>query len=226
MRNNSIALRYDFENAAMVFAKAFNITPEQVKTQFKLTQSYLRLEQPFSTTSTNMNFPVLNNIQSASGTQFITEKRLNQQDSFIPTMVGIFVAAPASSTDAAFTPYAYLSPSVFGTANANAMRTFYNGFLSISVNNIVVTPAWDVLKHWASNQTQLLTAAPASGAVVEQQYQDSDGYFPMQPYVALIGSKNIQINIAQPAAPSAITASSRAIIIFQGILAQNSTVVV
>lgn len=224
MRNNSMALRFDYENAAAIFAAAFGKGVEETKKEFKLTQSFLRLEQPLSTSSAMLNFPVLNNIQSAAG-QFITEQRLNQQDSFIPTAMGIYVAAPASASDATFKLYSYLNPTIFGAANAAAMQVIYNGKLAITVNNDVKIPAWDVFKHWSSNQTQQ-TAALAAGVVVDQFYGGEDGKYPMQPYVALIGSKNIQINVFFPTAPSAITANARLCIWFDGILAQNSTVVV
>jgi hypothetical protein len=90
----------------------------------------------------------------------------------------------------------------------------------------VYIPAWDLHKHYVANQTQQLVSPETSAANVEQFYGCEDGKYPMQPYVALIGSKNIVINVTFPAAPTAITANSRLILFFDGILAQNSTVVV
>ena len=223
MRNNSIALRYDFENAALVFAKAFNMPVEQTKSQFKLTQSFLRLEQPLLTTSTVLSFPVLNNIQSANGIQYPTEQRLNQQDSFIPTSIGIYVAKPTGPTDAAFKIYSYLNEVAF--TQAAAMQALYNGYLSLTVNNVVVSPKWDLWKHWDSDTTQQ-TGAFGAGSPGDEFHGSIDGKFPMQPYVALIGSKNINLQITMPAAPTAVDANSRVVILFEGILAQNSTVVV
>ena len=221
-RHNSIALRYDYENAAVTFAKAFKITVEQAKRSFKMTQSYLRLEQPISTTNAVITFPVLANIQGATG-QYITEQRLNQQDSFIPTEFGFYVAKPASNTDGAFRIYSYLNQSVF--TNAGAMTALYNGQFKITVNNDVLVPAWDVWRHWDSDTTQQ-TGAFGAGSPGDEFHGSADGSFPMQPYVAMIGSKNIQINLTMPAAPTAVDANARAIIIMRGILAQNSTVVV
>lgn len=223
MRNNSIATRMEFEQAALEFAKVFNTSVDMVKKTFKLTQSYLRLEQPITATSTQINFPILNNVQTGGGVQFNTEVRLNQQDSFLPSSIGIYVALPSGATDSAFKIYSYLNPFIF--SNAAAMVALYNGSLKLTVNNVVYTPKWDLWKHWDSNQTQQ-TAAAASGFPVDEFHGSIDGKVPMQPYVALIGSKNNELVLNLPNAPSAVNANSRIIVWFEGFLAQNSTVVV
>ena len=64
-------------------------------------------------------FPILNNIQN-QGVQFNTETRLNSQDTFVPTEVGIFLCNPSSAVDATFKPITWASPFTF--ANAAAMQ--------------------------------------------------------------------------------------------------------
>lgn len=224
-RTNSIAMRYDFENAASVFAQAFGMTIAAVKSTFKLTQSFLRLEQPFTTANATLTFPVLNNIQAASG-QYPTEQRLNQQDSFIPTKMGVYINPAASATDVISKLLAYPNPTILTAPNAIAMQVLYNGKMVLTVNNVVYIPAWDIFKHYCANQTQQNVATATATDNVDQFYGDEDGKYPMQPYVALIGSKNIQLQIQMPAAPTAIAANSRCVVWFDGILAQNSTVVV
>ena len=218
---NSIAGRMDFEIATQLFANAFNIKPEQVIKEFRLSQSRLRLEQPLVTTSTLYTFPVLVNIQNQAQA-FNTEIRLNLQDSFIPTHVGIYVAAPSSSTDATFLLKSYLNPFVF--TNAAAMGSLYNGQFKIMVNNVQYINNWPVMWHWNSPETQQ-TAAAGAGSPIDQFEGDEYSLKPMQPYVLLIGSQNIQINITVPVAPTAVDANSRFVVVFDGILAQNSTVV-
>lgn len=231
---NSIAAREDFRIAAQIFGNAFN--PPQLSngqpnpnyrsdfdpvTAFRLSQSALRLEQPTTNTSTQYNFPVLVNIQNQAQA-FNTEIRLNQQDSFIPTHVGFFLALPSGTTDTTFKLMTYPNPVVL--TNATQMQAYYNGNLSIMINNVQYTQKWDLQRHWQTNQTQQ-TAALGAGSPEDQFNGADDAFYPMQPFILLIGSQNIQLNITLPASPTTVDANSRLVIILRGILAQNSTVV-
>lgn len=223
--SNSIAARMDFENAVRIFDNAFNPNHRQdvdVVSLFRLTQSELRLEQPLVTTSTQYLFPVLVNINNQATTAFNTEVRLNLQDSFVPTHVGIFLAKPTSSTDTAFALESYPNPFIF--TNSQQMYALYNGQMQIVINNNRYTQNWDLWRHYKANQTQQ-TAAPGAGSPLDQLDGSEDGFYPMQPYVLLLGSQNIELTIKVPVAPTAVDANSRFVIKFRGILAQNSTVV-
>jgi hypothetical protein len=231
---NSIAAREDFNVAAQIFNNAFNpmllsngmpnpnYNPAfDSVSAFRLSQSVLRLEQPQVSTSTQYLFPVLSNIQNQAAA-FNTEIRLNIQDSFVPTHVGFFPVLPGSSTDTTFKLLTYPNPAIF--TNATQMQAFYNGSMSIMINNVQYTQKWDLWRHWQTNQTQQTTALGANSP--EDQFMGSDdGFYPMQPFILLIGSQNIQVNINLPVAPTAVDANSRLVLMFRGILAQNSTVV-
>lgn len=218
---NSIAARDDFEHAAMLFAESFGFSsPAEAIKQFKLTQSALRLEQPLLANTNQYRFPILNTEPSPGGQIFNTELRLRQQDTFVPTHVGLFLAAPASTSDATFRLYSY--PNQFVFANALQMRALYNGEMKIMVNNYQYTYSWDLQRHWKSNQTQQ-TAAFGAASPEDQDDFSCDGFFPMQPYVLFGGAQNVQITINLPAAPTAVDANSRYVMIFRGVLAQNST---
>lgn len=78
--------------------------------------------------------------------------------------------------------------------------------------------------HWHSPETQQ-TAAAGAGSPVDQFIGDDYALKPMQPFVLLIGSQNIQVSVQLPVAATAVDANSRLVIVFDGILAQNSTVV-
>lgn len=231
---NSIAARDDFNVAAHIFQEAFNPQFDadgnpnprynrrfNAVTAFRLSQSVLRLEQPCVTTSTLYNFPVLTNIQNQAQA-FNTEVRLNIQDSFVITHVGFFLALPSSSTDTTFKLMTYPNP--FVLTNEVQMQAYYNGFLSIMINNNQYTQKWDLWRHWKTNQTQQ-TAALGAGSPEDQFDGADDGFYPMQPFILFIGSQNIQLNITLPVSPSAVDANSRLVIMLRGILAQNSTVV-
>jgi len=216
---NPIAARENFKNAVMIFENAFKDVTNVVEA-FKLTQSSLRIEQPISATTTLYPFPILKNQNNAAGTIFNTELRLNMQDTFVPTEVGLFVALPTSSTDAAYRLHSYPNQAVF--ANAVQMRTLYNGQLIISVNNYQYTYSWDAQRHWVTNQTQA-TAAFGPGSPEDQNNFADDGFYPMQPYVLFGGAQNVEVSLRVPVAPTAVDANSRLIAIFRGVLGQNST---
>ena len=181
---NSIAAREDFNTAVQVFANSFNpmylsngvpnpnYNPNfDPVNAFRLAQSYIRLEQP-ATTTTLYNFPVLNNIQNQNA-QFTTERRLALQDTFVPTHVGFFLGLPATAAlnDTAWKPLTYTNP--FILTNATQMERFYNdGTLSITINNVTYITDWDLWRHWKTNQTQQTQALGANAP--EDQVDGAD----------------------------------------------------
>lgn len=232
---NGIVAREDFKIASRIFANAFNPVklangdpnPKYVKdwdpvSAFKLTQSELRLEQPLVSTSALYTFPVLSNIQNQAQ-QFPAEIRLNLQDSFVPTRLGVYVALTTGTADTTFKLQTYFNPTIF--ANSIAEEALYNGQLKLMINNVQYINGWGLTRHRKVNQTQQ-TVTPIATGVVENQFDGSeDGLYPMQPFVLLLGSQNIQLNIALPNAITAVDANARLILRFEGVLAQNSTVV-
>jgi hypothetical protein len=163
--------------------------------------------------------------EAGAGGIFNNEQRLNLQDTFVVSQMGIFVSAPASAVDVAYRLCTYPNQVLFGAANAAALRALYNaGQIKITVNNIVYTPTWDVFRHLYQPETQE-TAALGAGSPDDQQAGKYDGFYPMEPNFNLIGSKNNVIQLQMPIGLTAILANSRIEIIFRGVLAQNSTVV-
>lgn len=215
---NAISARDDFQHAVAVFQAAF--PGRDVINDFKLTQSELRLEQPLVANQNQYTFQIMDNQPGAGGQIFNTEIRLRMQDTFVPTMLGLFIALPASTSDATFRLYSY--PNQFIFANALQMRALYNGQVKIMVNNYQYTYGWGLQRHWCSNQSQQ-TAAFGAGSPEDQNRFDDDGFFPLQPFVLFGGAQNVQINIILPAAPTAVDANSRYVMRYYGVLAQNST---
>lgn len=232
---NGIILREDFKTAVKIFQNAFNprfSAPGQLNpkydpnwdpiTAFKLTQSELRLEQPLVANTSTFLFPVLSNIQNQAQ-QFPSEIRLNLQDSFVPTRLAVYVALPSSATATNFLLYNSFNPTVF--ANAVAENGFFNGQLKLMINNSQYINGWGLVRHKTVNQTQQVVT-PLVATDVEQQFDGAnDGMYPVQPFVLLLGSQNIQLTIQLPAALTAVDANARIVLRWEGILAQNSTVV-
>lgn len=211
--------RMVFDNSRRALKKAFADVPNLDTDLFKLTQSYVRLEQALVAGQTLYTFPVLAN----QGATFNTEQRLNLQDSLVISSIGVFLALPTSATDAAFKLFAYPN-FFFFAANAAPAQALYNGRLNISVNNNTILPAWDLQRHWSTTDVQQ-NAAVAAAVFQDKQNGSEDGYYPCEPNLVLVGSKNYQVTIQLPAGLATVSALSRVVVVFRGILAQNSTVV-
>jgi hypothetical protein len=97
--------------------------------------------------------------------------------------------------------------------------------MAISVNNRTIVPSWGIYKHLAVPQFQQGTSSSATNGGIDQFDGTDQGYYPMEPNVVLVGSKNNQISLNLPSAIGTLQASvaPRIVVIFQVILAQNVT---
>jgi hypothetical protein len=192
----------------------------------KMTPSFLRGEMAMSTSLASYHIPVLVNDQQ-NGTQFNTEKRLNLQDIFVTTEIGVFIAKPSSSTDTTFKTFTYENQIVFSTSKA-VLPTLWNGTLSLTINNDTVLPAWDIQRNYfAPIQQQATNAyyATTGPAFVDSLDMSKHGYAPCEPNLVINGAANIQFNLNLPAAISTVDTNARIIVIQRGLLCQNCTTV-
>ena len=191
--------------------------------QAVLSQSYIRSEVAMSTSTTSYQIPILVN-STGSNTNFATNNLLNLQDAFVVSSIGIFVSIPASSSTTAFRLYTYPNTTAFSTAGAaTALYNLYNGKLSVVVNNRQIVPAWDLYRHLYVPQTQ---QGAASTATTQDENDATEfGYYPVEPNIVLVGSKNNVISLELPGAISTLEAGTapRIVVIMRGILAQNVT---
>jgi hypothetical protein len=191
--------------------------------QAVLSQSYIRSEVAMSTTTTSYQIPILVNSVGA-GTNFATNNLLNLQDAFVVSSIGVFVAIPAASTTTAFKLYTYPSAVDISTSGAAAaLYNLYNGKLSVVVNNRQIVPSWDLYRHLYVPQTQAASASTAT--TIDQNDATEFGYYPCEPNIVLVGSKNNVVSLELPGAISTLQASTapRIVVIMRGILAQNVT---
>jgi hypothetical protein len=195
-----------------------------------LSQSTLRLEVLAAVNTTIYKFGVLVNDQSNGQQPSPTEVRLNLQDAFYAASMQVLIGLKQTPADTAWPVHSYPNPAVFTTSGAAvALYNLYNGQLNLTVNNKIITPSWDILRHYKSNQTQGTGATQATGPV-DQFDGGLDAGFPVEPNLVLIGSKNNVLQINLPAAIGVLqatpsTAQTPIVIIFRGVLAQNVTVV-
>jgi hypothetical protein len=191
--------------------------------QAVLSQSYIRSEVAMSTSTTSYQVPILVN-STGSNTNFATNNLLNLQDAFVVSSIGVFVAIPAASTTTAFPLYTYPNTTAFSTSGASAaLYNLYNGKLSVVVNNRQIVPAWDLYRHLYVPQTQ--QGAASTATTIDQNDSTEFGYYPVEPNIVLVGSKNNVISLELPGAISTLQASTapRIVVIMRGILAQNVT---
>lgn len=208
---SQIGQRLVFQNAKAAIKNAGLSTSKAV-----LSQSYLRFEAPLSTGTTSYKFDVLVNEQT--NPNYTTQFKLNLQDAFVCSEIGIFVAKPSSATDTTFQLVTYPNAVIFSTANtATSLYTLYQGNLQLLVNQRQILTGWDAYRHYNVPQTQ------DSATANDQQDGSASAFYPMEPNVVFVGSKKNDLTLNIPAALAAVEANSRVIVIMRGILAQNVT---
>lgn len=220
---STVGTRLAFEKAKEAIQRAgFSLG------QAVLSQSYLRLEVALSTTVTNYQFPVLiNDVSSTNTAAFNTEQRLQLQDAFYVSSIGLFFAKPSSSTATDFQLVTYPNRLIFSAANtATSLFNWYNSSLSLTVNNRVIVPQYDLYRHYSTPITQQVNApyyAANTANWFDAQDGGTSGFYPIEPGWVLVGSKQNQLTVQLPAAMAAIETNSRAVLILRGHNAQNVT---
>ena len=192
----------------------------------KLSQTTIRLEVGLSTASNVFTFAVTPNQANTGNIQYPTEQRLNLQDSLISSEYGIFVGKAANDNDVNFPLRTYGNTQDFTAAAANALNNIFysNGSFQVKVNNDIIIPYRDLFNHLYRGQTQQ-TAALGAGSPGDQIRGAEDGFVTQEPNILLIGSKNSIPQIVLPGNLTVVDAGTRSILLFRGILAQNSTVI-
>lgn len=205
----------------------------------KLTPSYLRFEAKLNRTETQYSFPIVVTQQGTNTTQSPTEQRLQLQDSFfishIQYAIQIYTGTGVGDLYR-YVPFTYPSNlgNVDGAFGSYGAYRLWGGYLRFTINNDVVLTGWDCYRHLYVPQTQnqaWINPFPISQFFnAYDEYDGSqDGYYPMEPNIVLIGSRNNELNLILPESlGTAIGTGStdvRAIITVRGVLAQNSTTV-
>lgn len=214
---DSVSARMIFDDARQTITNAYGAAAVE---KFVLTKSTLRLEQLIVAGQTQYTFPVLT-FDTQVAPPFATEIRLKQQDTFIVSHMMYYLALPTGAADTAFIPLTYESPFLTG-ANAIPMRALWSGDIKITIANYVYVYNWDLFQHYYAPQTQQ-TAAIGAGSPIDQRRLNDDGFEPVQPTVAFLGTEDNLIQVNLDAAPASFNANARIGIMFRGVNAQNST---
>jgi hypothetical protein len=194
-----------------------------------LVQHTIRGEVQLSTNATQYNIPVLQNSQGQGvNAATPTSNLLSLQDAFVCTSLGVLMAKKASLTDVAFDTYAWLPANVFSTSGTAAagVGIYANGSIKLTVNQAVIAPYWDLMRHYNSSRTQPATAADytASGInYIASKDSSTDGFYPVQPGWFFDGAGNVQMTLQLPGAPAAVEPYQFAVFQMRGFLLQNAS---
>jgi hypothetical protein len=161
-----------------------------------------------------------------NGAVRVNEKRLALQDLFICTELAVmFGVGSATTTNTKL--YSYNNGNIFSTSTSAAdLLSLYNGYLSLSVNNELVLPAWDVLRHYFVPQTQGSVGVTAQTIFpIDQVDMENSPFYPVEPGIVMNGAANINFQLTANGAPAAITTNSFLCVVQRGILCHNTTTV-
>lgn len=201
-----------------------------------LTQGEVRVEIELNANNNIYQFAVTpNQTNSNNGQVFNTEIRLPLQDSLCATEMQIFVMRPLSLVDAVLTPAqdgtlgllrTYGNTQDF-TANAAQTldSTFYShGQFQFTRNGVKIVRNRGLVNWWYKGQTQQ-TAALGANSPGDQIQGVEVASCTLQPNIVLIGSSDNEPLIKLPSNLAVVDSFTRAVIIFKGPYAQNSTVI-
>lgn len=211
----------------------------QGKGNVRLTRSTLYLSKAINAASTSYSFDVL---ETQNATLQSNEIRLNLNDEFIITELGIYVEAAlvdvTNTTTYGSRLLTYAPWELKSTlAGINAV---WNGALQISVNNVVYLDKFDTAKCQRIPTTlygNFVAATAAITAVNSTQAShnyEEDGMVNIEPMLTLSGSKKNNIILTLPSAitaPAAVTIKTasgdvsiqptRVVLVARGLNAQN-----
>ena len=209
------------------------------KGNVRLTQSSLFLTKDINSQVTTYNFDVL---ETQTQTLQPDEIRLNINDEFIITTLGMYLVAETTYTNAetgivkkgtkllTYAPFENKGTVV-------GLQNFYAGALQISVNNIVYLDKYDVRKHEFLPRTQFANFITPNQATLPSNDYSKNAMFPMEPLLTLSGAKKNNITLTIPESISAqswelicdngdkiLTDVTRVGILMRGLNAQNGSV--
>jgi len=198
----------------------------------RVTQSYLRSEIILNPNLTNYSFGILDrDIPVGATGLFPTEQRLKQQDVFFTYSLGFYILCASTSggnTSFLYELMTFPNPNFYGSFGINLdlmVGLWTSGSLQVSVNNDVLTPAWDLKKHFFVPETQINTTTwPANSAYFNEVNYEHNGHCIVEPNWIINGGNNNQYVITYPQSISNIGLTSgnfRLVLDWRGFLAQN-----
>ena len=167
---------------------------EKVNKFPRITQSTLLLTKAISATTTNYQFDILD---SQTTTLQTNEIRLNINDEFTVTHIGIFLQGIANTGATKLMSYA---PFELDATKAGTLNGLFDGTLKISVNNVVYIDKWDTRKHEVVPMAQHHPLVGTTLSAQIAQFSSKEYLYPVEPLITLSGAKKNQIELNVPSA--------------------------
>lgn len=195
-----------------------------------LSQSDLIVEILLNQNKTQYQFSINVGNNAAGQAQGVQERRLALQDVFFVAQVGYHMRVAATSggsTDFQSQLFSHPPGWFFGGINLNRAVALWDGNLSLDINNRVVVPEWDLMRHYEAPQTQYPTfstfVATQPYPVNDEFYGGQSGMYPTEPMWILDGSYDNKLGVAynQALNTSGLAGSIYMRVTMRGILAQN-----
>ncbi len=196
-----------------------------------ITPGYLRFEQSLQGgATTGFQFNVLEN----QGSTNVTERRLKLPDAFVIEKMTMAIFKAGASTTATQAEIAvsnlstFPNPQVFTGANeATNLMNYYNGYVSIRVNETVYIDSMDIMRFYrVATSQQNVGAATGVTPVQRDEWNAPDySFYELTPTITLDGGLSNIIQVNLPASISMIGTSSQnfAVCICRGFLIQNGS---
>lgn len=226
MYTNQYQLRQAFKAIKYEYAKVGRdpiITPSDIRLEVIIKQNVNYYQFYALQSEQNPNTP---------NGQTNTEIRINPNDSFWAVLGGMYLAKPASASDAEYVLYSYPNPTKFTAAIAAPFNTFYNNCnMWIAVNNVQYIQNFMSSRFRFTPPTQeglgatSSTAAPANVPSTSLDMFDGNesGITGLGTLIEMPGQKKIDIKLNVPAGLSVAPAGTeRIVLIFRGFLALNA----
>lgn len=182
------------------FARIHRKYEQLGKGNVRLAQSSLVLSQAISNNKTTYQFSVLEN-DPING--FYPETRLNINDEFVATDLGIFLGGKIEYPTGA--PFIRSAPALFTTSFMEmdrasvASEILYSGYFRFGVNNINYVDKWDIKKHEYRGVTQVESFnAVQPKATFPNIAFESAAMMPCTPTLTLSGAKKNELSIVLP----------------------------
>lgn len=152
-----------------------------------ISPDYLRIEQDLTNTKGSYVFP----IETTSG-QGLLERKLDRNDIFVITSLGIFLLAEVDTTPGAGVLQTYPNQTVFPAAagfNPDHLEAIYNGKLSLKVQSKMNIEGMSMLHFRYVPETQ------QSAAGNKSQYSVDRAAYPLGSLIALKGTMNVEVKV-------------------------------
>jgi len=184
--------------------------------------SYLRVEETLLNNKTRYDFNI-----KTTGSELATERKLDRNDIFVVTHLGIYLIAQVSTTIGLEILQTYPNPDVFVTATGftpNHLNVIYSGWLEIKIGQRVNAEAIDLNRFRFVPTSQ--QEATNNFINYSEYHQEANSYWHPNLFY-LHGTQNIDIHVEFPAitgaayAAVAANTSNRIVLYPMGYLIKN-----